>query len=204
MRKLSAFCFAIVALVAWNVPSYAGTVTFFENEDSPTNFLVAANVLDGVGALAQTHLVNHVSTNWQSNSTIVETPGISDSVTATWGIRHWIGPHADDINPNPILTVLSVTFTDPGTNDKISLEQTKSVAHLLTTGEIHYDNFTLFIVSIKDKDTATINRHISNYSVIYLANHSTVPVPEPASLALFGIGFATLLAWRRSACTPIT
>lgn len=200
MRKLSAICFAIMAVVAGVVPSHADTISVVNIDDTPTHFRAAVNALEGVGAFDQTHTVNHVSTNWQSNSTIIEDSGFTaDSVTVTWGIRHWIGPHADDISPNPILSTLSVTFTDPGTSSSTVVRDTRIVEHFLATGGSHFDIFTLSLFSIKD--SATVNRDISQYTVIYDAIHSTVPVPEPASLALFG--FASLLAWRRSASTPI-
>lgn len=199
MSKLRAFCFAIMASVAWNGPVNADTIRRIYGTDLPNHLETFVIGDGGVGPFSVTHTLDNIHTNWQSTSTIIETPGIADSVTVSWGIRHWIGPHADDINPQPTITTLSVTFIDPGTgpNSIAEVKDTKIVEHLTTTGEIHYDIFTLSFFSIKFRDEPTVNRHISSYGVTYDAVHSTVPVPEPASLALFGIGLASMLAWRR-------
>jgi hypothetical protein len=183
----------------------------------------------GVGFFPDVHfLVDIPGTPWESSSTIFESPGVPgpwvpDILRVNWTIQHLLGPDPGDINPNPVgpvtlsLTVVPTVAGPFGTTIGVcgtppAMFSATAVAHMLTTGGSHFDDFCLAINGSVSAD-ALGHLDITSYQIYYLAEHCDTldptafgcagppvvppgPAPEPATLLLLGPG-ALILACKK-------
>ena len=183
----------------------------------------------GVGFFPEVHfLVDIPGTPWESSSTIFESPGlpgplVPDIVRVDWTIQHLLGPDPGDINPNPVgpvtlsLVIVPTAAGPFGTTIGVcgtppAFFSATAVAHPLTTGGSHFDDFCLAMNGSIVAD-ALGHLDITSYQIYYFAEHCSTldptafgcagptpvppgPAPEPATLLLLGPG-ALILACKK-------
>ena len=178
--------------------------------EDQTAFLTRVTGVVGFFPIKVTNLVDIPGTPWESTSTITELVGLSaDSVSVSWTIQHLMGPHSEDINPNPDEPVtLSVSFTAAAVGAFLAPAPLTIVDHPTTGPDPHFDRLQLLIAG---NVTSGLFGHlnISHYEITYDALHcleiqgtacvtgTTLPpafAPEPGTFLLVSTGLAIGLA----------
>ena len=226
-RPLRALLLLIVCTVAALTPTgaFASAITIDNIFEVAGGFSTAVDgSVSHLPPFFQIHnLVDIPGTPWVSSSRIVESAGLTaDSVSVSWTMQHVLGPHDDDVNPNPNMPVtLNTSFTAAAPGGFSVPTVTRVVEHPRPAGEPHFDILNLVLFG---EVTAGLLGHldIASYRVGYLAFHCEVvdvttggcdivfppdpdpddggfAVPAPASLLLLGVGVLLALWPRRSA-----
>lgn len=218
-RRHCARCCVLLTLLA-STGAGAGPIVITNVVDNPTSFFT---FVTGAGVshfppFFQIHsLVDIPGTPWVSNSRIVESAGFTaDSLSVTWDMQHILGPHAEDVNPNPAVGLLSLSFT-PTAAGVFSLFTTPfpvPVTHPITNPGTHFD--LLFLSMAVNVGTGVLGHlDINGYTIDYRAEHcegngvttpcTPVPggvggmneAPEPTALSLVMLSLLLLPYARR-------
>lgn len=122
---------------------------------------------------------NPVPHNWDVSLLYLTTPLPKVLVTIT---QHLIGPHPDDVNPNPQQITLAIPLISPG--DPGTSSASGFVLHPTTGGANHLDTASMTVTQI---DPTT--------SLVTIQAMHTIPEPSAMALAAFGVGL--LIVGRR-------
>lgn len=165
---------------------------------SSTN--AASNLLSGVGFVLPSTMSIGGGTASAAGATMINCRGCSSDVSPAWGYDNNppnSGPFIDPtINSHKVTTVIS-TVQSSVTNDFSGSAPVKGPSYGILSsklptsaagGQTAFQDFLTFNVTLNGTYSGDLLRYIANNNVVLAFGSPTAAVPEPSSLALFGLG----------------